>query len=813
MPGCPQARSVPVAAPSADSFSSEDEPRPRNALETEIDRGSLLRPDRPCASGGGQCYSKEQLRRIADLVSKRYPDIGAVASQVLRAGGGGDIRWRDMHPVLDYLNSEQSALSYVKRTVTPRQWRRIRADPLAFREIMPTLPASERRQARGKFKVLIRKMDPGLMPPGRPLNPFHQALTKADRFTATVMYVITHRRPMPIHSWPDREPDNPAAWDYDANLALEDGDPAAAAQYAGRALELSPGSADALSLLSAAQYDQKDFALAAQSARRALAVDPTNAQALAVSRLAHNAVGSLSLPSLSAQKASPGANPAQDASAASRPSLSDQSRLAVLIAEKESLQALNGQDYAAARAAAGRALAADARSASAYGLRAMAELGQNDAEAALADARAGLALDGGDRMSRLALARALLRLNRYGEGLSAARAAIAGDPRNAYARFMAAEAAAGLGRRAESLEALKQAAGLDPRYQKIYEAALQAPRDSDMAFLFPDLAKPTPPRPPEGSRGWRFLAIALAAACGGALLAWALRGLLGRSSAATSAGSAAADGALLRGQYQTLRQIGSGGMGMVFEGRDVSLDRPVAIKRMREELRLDRRQRERFVAEARLVAALHHPNIVDIYSIVDEGDELYLIFEFVPGKTLHELVHGEGPIPYERTVGLLRGIAGALEYAHARGIVHRDLKPSNIMVAPDGSPKVMDFGIARAARDAMAQTMTATIVGTPPYMAPEQEEGVVRKEADIYALGVCLYEMLSGRLPFSGSNSGMLMSKVNKSFPPISRAAPWLPPGLDAVFGKALEPDPERRYRGASELLAAFESAPAPARG
>ena len=185
------------------------------------------------------------------------------------------------------------------------------------------------------------------------------------------------------------------------------------------------------------------------------------------------------------------------------------------------------------------------------------------------------------------------------------------------------------------------------------------------------------------------------------------------------------------------------------------------------------------------------------------------MFEHVDGKTIHELVYGKGRLTLAETLPLLRGIAAALDAAHARGVIHRDLKPSNVMVDKEGRAKVMDFGIARAAKDALNKaTMTNTVVGTPPYMAPEQEQGVVRRESDVYSLGVCLYEMLTGRLPFSTE-----LQKISLDFIAPSASLPELPPALDALLKDALQPDPANRLKSPREFLARLEAAAAaPAR-
>ena len=380
---------------------------------------------------------------------------------------------------------------------------------------------------------------------------------------------------------------------------------------------------------------------------------------------------------------------------------------------------------------------------------------------------------------------------------------------------------------------INRAAALDPRYATAaadLAKLVQLPADQDTLFLFPGevapAAKPAPPAVP--ARGRRFGALVAAAIVGGLLLALGLMKTVmaplteritsvftrrsGSAALATDdAAPASANGllpGLIRGQYEVSRQIGAGGMGMVFEGADRSLGRRVAIKRMRDELKASPQERARFVIEAKTVAALHHPNIVDIYAIAEEGPDVYLIFEYVDGKTVHELVQLNGRLPLAQAGKVVRAVAGALDYAHAHNVIHRDMKPSNVMIDSTGRVKVMDFGIARMAKDSMTRySMTATVVGTPPYMAPEQEQGHVRRESDVYALAVCAYEMLTGKLPFIGIGAGMLMNKINMSYVAPSRATAGVPEALDAVFTKAFQADPDQRYRTPKEFADALEAA------
>ncbi|OGS27415.1 MAG: hypothetical protein A3J82_05290 [Elusimicrobia bacterium RIFOXYA2_FULL_69_6] len=235
----------------------------------------------------------------------------------------------------------------------------------------------------------------------------------------------------------------------------------------------------------------------------------------------------------------------------------------------------------------------------------------------------------------------------------------------------------------------------------------------------------------------------------------------------------------------------------------------MAIKKMRDEIRNDPEERRRFLTEARTVATLHHPNIADIYSIVEDSGDVYLVFEYVDGKTACDFLDESGPLALPDAKRVMKEACAAVDYAHAQGIIHRDLKPSNIMLASNGGVKVMDFGVARQAAEAINKAaQTNTIVGTPPYMAPEQEQGTVRRESDIFALGVCFYELVSGKLPFAGQGAGMLLNKMNGKHIPLSGVAAGLPAGTDEVVAKALDPDPEKRYRTAGDFAAALQSLP-----
>lgn len=256
------------------------------------------------------------------------------------------------------------------------------------------------------------------------------------------------------------------------------------------------------------------------------------------------------------------------------------------------------------------------------------------------------------------------------------------------------------------------------------------------------------------------------------------------------------------GKYKIERKLGEGAMGVVYEATDQSLGRKVAIKKMGDEIKVNEREKQRFLDEARTVALLHHPGIVEIYTIFEEDENIYLVFEHVDGQTLDLLLSREMRIPFDRALQMFGETAGALAYAHAKNVVHRDLKLSNIMLSTEGNIKVMDFGLARHAQESLARVSKGEVVGSPAYMAPEQELGVSSVESDIYSLGVCLYEALSGVLPFQGPD--FHHQKTHKTCQPLSDMLPALPKGVDALVNRCLAPLPEDRFHSAEDFRRAL---------
>ena len=262
--------------------------------------------------------------------------------------------------------------------------------------------------------------------------------------------------------------------------------------------------------------------------------------------------------------------------------------------------------------------------------------------------------------------------------------------------------------------------------------------------------------------------------------------------------------------YEIKSLLGEGGMASVWRAQHTTLETEVAIKVLDAPLAKDKNLVARFIDEAKIQVRLEHPNVVKIENFSMES--LAMVMELVPGSPLDEVIGCEvGPIPFDRAMPMIRQICGAMRAAHEMNIVHRDLKPSNIIKTPEGKIKVMDFGIAKVL-GAAGRTRTGTSMGTPDYMAPEQIKGAkdVGPTADIYALGVTFYEMLSGRTPFmmdpeAHSEFEMMEAQVHKKPPDPREFYPGIPQYVVDVLMKALEKRPEDRYQTIAELLAALE--------
>jgi len=272
------------------------------------------------------------------------------------------------------------------------------------------------------------------------------------------------------------------------------------------------------------------------------------------------------------------------------------------------------------------------------------------------------------------------------------------------------------------------------------------------------------------------------------------------------------------GSYQIIGGIGVGGMGEVYQAHDTKLGRDVAIKVLPETFAHDPERLSRFQREAKTLASLNHPNIAQIYGLEEYAGASYLVMELVPGDTLADRIKRSGAIPLDEAINLAKQMAEALEAAHEKGIIHRDLKPANVKVTPDGKVKVLDFGLAKAFDEdaanvdisnsptlGVAATMQGVILGTAGYMSPEQARGKpVDRRTDIWAFGVVLYEMLTGRQLFAGETFTDTLAQV------ITREADWepVPARMRRLLRWCLVKDPKKRLRDISDGMALVEDEP-----
>ncbi len=265
-------------------------------------------------------------------------------------------------------------------------------------------------------------------------------------------------------------------------------------------------------------------------------------------------------------------------------------------------------------------------------------------------------------------------------------------------------------------------------------------------------------------------------------------------------------GELFDGRYRLERRIGAGGMADVYLAQDESLHRRVAIKILADRYTRDPGFVERFRREATAAAGLSHPNIVSIYDRGEAEGTYYIAMEYIEGPTLKEEITERAPLPEAEAVGYAVQALQALEFAHRRGVIHRDIKPHNMMLTPDGLLKVTDFGIARATNE-VEMTEVGSIVGTAQYLSPEQARGhSVGPQSDIYSMGVVLYEMLTGEVPFTGSSAvEIAMKQVNEVPQPPSTKNRLIPHGLEQVVMRALAKDPALRFHSAREMADELE--------
>jgi predicted Ser/Thr protein kinase len=265
-------------------------------------------------------------------------------------------------------------------------------------------------------------------------------------------------------------------------------------------------------------------------------------------------------------------------------------------------------------------------------------------------------------------------------------------------------------------------------------------------------------------------------------------------------------GELIAGRYELQELVGTGGMSSVFRSHDRMLERTVALKILHEQFTGDDDYVERFRREARSVAQLAHPNIVTVIDRGEQDGRQYIVFEFVEGANLKEVVR-EGALPIDEVLDLAIQVGRALAFAHNRGLVHRDVKPQNVLLNDERQAKVTDFGIARSV-DVKGVTQTGTVLGTSDYIAPEQARGEpVDPKTDMYSLGAVLYELLTGEVPYPGDNFvAIAMRHIHDPVPSVLERRPDCPPRLDAAVRTAMAKDPDDRFGSMEELLAELEA-------
>lgn len=272
-------------------------------------------------------------------------------------------------------------------------------------------------------------------------------------------------------------------------------------------------------------------------------------------------------------------------------------------------------------------------------------------------------------------------------------------------------------------------------------------------------------------------------------------------------------GKSLSGRYKIVRTIGGGGMAHVYLARDMILDRDVAIKVLRFDFAGEDEFLRRFQREAQAASSLAHPNIVSIYDVGEEDNIHFIVMEYVDGMTLKEYIQQFSPVPYEKVIDIMRQMTNAVAFAHQHSIIHRDVKPHNMLIDRDGTVKMTDFGIAMA-MSATSITQTNAVLGSVHYISPEQARGgMATKKSDIYALGIVMYELLTGSLPFSGESAvSIALKHLQTDTPSVRQLYPGIPQSIENIVLHATAKDPFHRYMSAEEMEADLSTALAPHR-
>ncbi|MBI5202491.1 MAG: serine/threonine protein kinase [Elusimicrobia bacterium] len=539
-----------------------------------------------------------------------------------------------------------------------------------------------------------------------------------------------------------------------------------------------------------------DFGGAVSDAQAVLKTDPKDPVAMAVQKLSTDRVpGQIKLPNAPAEQSNlPELAMLAGRETGTKAKSADDLKRAKQFLEKGEA-AMAAGDYPAMHRFASISLSIIPENPQAYVQRAFANLFLHRPSGMVADATLGLALSP-DSPELLGLrARGYNELANYDAAFADADRAIALNPKHAMGWSERARAREGLRQPAQAwLDDYKRAAELQPAWSNLYDEALA--RSQGRGLRTVDASPPW--RDPVKVISSAAIVLVVGMFLFG-LFTFRTRGEAAPSPAPNFGPPPAPAAAKSSERYELGRLLGQGGMGKVYEAKDTLLHRPVAIKRIREELMESPQDMKRFFDEARTVASLAHPNIVAIYDVVEDGP--WLVFELVNGRTLQHAIDAAPGQKLDPAIvrKVVEQVCAALDHAHARKVVHRDLKPSNVMINDGLGVKVMDFGISRVAKDSLMRT-TATIAGTPLYMAPEQESGKAQRETDLYALGICAFEMLAGFTPFQGP-AQLDLKKSGKI------AASGLSAKADAFFARALSPDPASRFHSGGEFLAAFQDA------
>ena len=601
-----------------------------------------------------------------------------------------------------------------------------------------------------------------------------------------------------------------------ANLGLNRLD--AAYADADRAAKLAPEDADALRARAMAAYQLGNYNQAREDAQRTLALAPNDQMGYQILQLSTAKVPTVKLEGIQAQLAGQVQREyhgmvQQLNQVAERQRQPDTQPVPTAMRDmvRSASTKITMKDYFGAIADADKALAADPDNGSAYFYRAAADNLVGRYGDAATDATHALMIDPHDAKAHDTRAWAYNNLGRYRDAIADSYHSLEIDPRNPYAFWNLGYAHEHMGDLSAMLADLKSAAVLNPQFEPAYRDAASR-HGLEPEQLGADRFRRVPAGSVrEDARRRSFAVVVVSSLVGGLLIALGFIHLYGeakaqKASAKPGKGAPAPVLPDLGAGYELRGQIGTGGMGVVYEALDKALMRTVAVKVMRPELTADAQARQRFLEEARTVAGLHHPAIVDIHAIVEDRAGLCMIFERIEGRTLEELLRERGRLSLPEARALLKPVCQGLDFAHRHGVVHRDLKPGNIMITSTGDVKLMDFGISRHERvapDPLTPAEHATAHGTPYYMAPEQERGEVRRESDVFSLGACLYEMVTGKRPYPAPFAHN--QKVMQEYLRPTQLVPTLPIELDRLMDFALQPDPAQRVRSAADFWALLD--------